>query len=224
MFVRIMRTVVMAALAMLAVLIGFVLQCGGSASATPTPKIGVGSQIILIGGIGSCNVATVEGRTFKTAGHCGKVGDKFADANGAYVGKVIFMTTHKSGVSADSADYAVVEMASNVVVQNEASAHGVSEPSVGMSVCKHGHGVANAVVRCGGTIVAVTEFGMVIEGLAIMPFDSGSPVINADGQVVGIVSGSPTINDAALNAARALNISVSDGASVATRADYDLAG
>ncbi|QHN42744.1 hypothetical protein GII36_02650 [Candidatus Mycosynbacter amalyticus] len=210
--------------AILVGLIGAISHGAGEASAAPAPVIGVGVKVIPQGG-GGCNVATVSGRTFDFAGHCGKVNDRITDANGQYVGTVIRSTTYPdgSGVSANYADIATVQMAPNVIVRDEVPVKGVGQPRHGSTVCKHGHGIANKVRQC-GTVVAITKFGIVIKGMAVTPFDSGSPVIDANDEVVGIISGSPSLIDAALSAARALGIPVPDGASVATRADYELVG
>lgn len=187
------------------------------ANAETPGVIGVGTKITLIGGEGGCNVATITVPTFTTAGHCGKVGDRFADANGNFVGTVVYSTTHTESVGDGQADYAVVQMAPGVIVRNEVAVRGIAAPQVGMAVFKHGHGILNAVEQH-GTIIAVTQYGAVVSGMAVMPFDSGSPVIDAQGDIVGILSGSPTVIDAALNAARALGIPVPDGASVITSA------
>lgn len=207
-----------------ALMLGLGLWAGASYANAETPGvIGVGTKITLIGGFGSCNVSTVDEATgtFTTAGHCGQKDDRFADASGNYIGTVISSATHISGVGDGNADVAIVRMAAGTIVRNEAPVSGaVAAPQVGDTVYKWGHGLGNQVVRF-GEIVSVRNKDFLIRKMGVMPFDSGSPIIDSNGKVVGTLSGSPDAVSAFISAARALNIPVPpgapDGYAVATR-------
>lgn len=224
--IRIVRITAMTTALVALVTIIVAILCGAAGASTPG-VIGVGSRIVLIGGFGSCNVADFDeaADTFETAGHCGNRGDRFADSAGNYVGTVVSSVTHSTGVGDGEADVAIVKMAPGTIIRNEAPVTGaIAAPRVGDTVYKWGHGMGNQVVRF-GEIVSVSEKGFVIKKMAVIFFDSGSPIIDSRGNIVGILSGSPDAQSALVSGAHALNLPVPPGTpdaySIATRADYN---
>ncbi len=212
--------------ATVAIFAGLCIVAGGAANAAPPIYIGAGTQIIPEGG-GGCNVAYANQATrlAVTAGHCGPVGMRFFNRAGKYVGKVITRQapTDTNPVGPNTRDYAVFKLARNVVVINEpVRLTGIATPQVGMAVYKYGHGWNNQLIRY-GKIVAVTPIGIVVDGMATIAFDSGSPIVTLDGKIVAVVSGLVGIDNLISNGVAALNripgLPVKAGYSVGTRVD-----
>ena len=176
--------------------VGLIAFGSGTASAAPggTPVVGAGTHVANVNDIGACTVTAVDkmDREALFAGHCGNPGSLIVDINTLRpIGTIERVDVVFNGLTPDRVDWGVVKLYDYVVLRNVVPLTGVASPVVDTAVSKYGHGLWTAGKRS-GVIEQVTPTGFLMT-TEMSPMDSGSPVYDSQNRLIGIASGTTTL-------------------------------